>query len=220
MSGTGYRLVLPAPWVRVSLDGDLEKSVATLMDGAMKDVPKQLPPDQVMPVRRRAEADLLRTLREARDASGIDAYFPAGLMHGNRLNATFIVSSAVPDAMADHEMSVRVMASLLAHPDSRPVTIDDTVWARRERDVAASTAPADRAAPLVAFDARRVEYRTPVPGDPRRWISVAFTTGGDGDLGSRTTALIVELFDAIMGTWRWSPDDPAVMAGVDGASSA
>lgn len=209
---SGYRLVLPAPWVRVPLDGDLERTVARLMDGAMKDVPKELPPDQVMPVRRRAEADLLRNLQEARDSSGVDAYLPVGLMHGNRLNATFIVSSAVPDAMADEELTAHVVASLLTHSDSRPVTIDDTVWVRRERTVAASDRPGDRPEPIASFDTRRVEYRAPVPGDVRRWITVAFTTGGDGDLGSRTTALVVDLFDAIMGTWRWSPDDPALMA--------
>lgn len=209
MSGTGYRLVLPAPWIRVPLDGSVESTVSALMDEAMKDVPKQLPPDQVLPVRRRVEADLLRNLLAARDNSGIDVYFPSGLMHGNRLNATFIVSSALPDAMADEEMAARVLASLLAHEDSRPVSIDDTTWARREHSVASRSARGGNDA--VSFDARRVEYRAPVPGDPRRWISVVFTTGGDGDLSSRTTALIVELFDAIMSTWRWSPDEPAAM---------
>jgi hypothetical protein len=135
------------------------------MDDPMRHVPKELPPDQVLPMRRRVEGDLLRNLREARDASGVAAYFPAGLMHGNRLNATFIVSSAVPDAMAGGEMSARVVTALLADADSRSVTIDDTVWVRRERGVASTAAPAGRSTPSTSFS-RRGEYRAPVPGDP------------------------------------------------------
>lgn len=206
MTGAGYRLVLPAPWVRVALDGGLEGRVAELMDGAMASIPKQIPPDQALPMRRRAEADLLAQLRAARDASGIDAYFPAGLMHGLRVHATFIVSSSIPDSLADEEMAARVTASFLADAASTPVSIDDTIWVRRERDVAETADPGQNATPAVRFDARRVEYRAPVPDEPRRWISVVFTTGGDGDLSSRSTALIVDLFDAIMKTWRWSPD--------------
>lgn len=50
---------------------------------------------------------------------------------------------------------------------------------------------------------RRVDYRTAVPSDERRWIVVAFSTPGDGDPNSGITALLVELFAAIMSTWRW-----------------
>lgn len=52
-------------------------------------------------------------------------------------------------------------------------------------------------------DLRKVEYLTAVPDDPRRWVLVTFTTAGDGDVDSEATGLVVELFDAIMSTWRW-----------------
>ena len=206
MTAPGYRLVLPSPWVRVALDGALEGRVSELMDVAMASVPPEIPPDQVGPMRRRAEADLLGHLRAAREASGIDAYFPAGLMHGLRVLATFVVSSSVPDATADAEMAARVTAHLLGEPGSRAVSIDDTTWVRRERDVAPDAPRRQGPQPAVAFGERRVEYRAPAPGEPRRWISVVFSTGGDGDLDSRSTALVVDLFDAIMGTWRWSTE--------------
>ncbi len=220
MRAGGYRLVLPDPWIRIPLDGDLEHTVRLLMKDVLQEAPKELPPDQVLPIRRRAEAHLLQTLTSARDASGIDAYLPAGLMHGNRLNASFVVSCAIPDAMIDEDMAARVMASLLTSHDTRAVTIDDTTWARREHDVSSRTAPRgsvpEPAVLLRHRPPRRVEYRAPVPGDVRRWMSVVFTTAGDGDLDSAVTGVIVHLFDAIMSTWRWSPDEPALMVGGPG----
>jgi hypothetical protein len=44
----------------------------------------------------------------------------------------------------------------------------------------------------------------PVADDPGRWISINFSTPGDGDIDSEFTGVLVELFDAVVGTFRWS----------------
>jgi hypothetical protein len=43
-----------------------------------------------------------------------------------------------------------------------------------------------------------------VADHPGRWISINFSTPGDGDLESEFTGVLVELFDAVVGTFRWS----------------
>lgn len=82
---------------------------------------------------------------------------------------------------------------------AKPVSIDDTVWVRTETVVN----PDQRRVPELDTATRRVSYVTAVPDDPRRWLLVAFSCAGDGDPDSDLTLMVVELFDAIMGTWRW-----------------
>jgi hypothetical protein len=48
-----------------------------------------------------------------------------------------------------------------------------------------------------------VDYTFPIPGDSRRWLAVTFSTPGAGDPGDQVAEALVELFDAIMTTFRW-----------------
>jgi hypothetical protein len=65
-----------------------------------------------------------------------------------------------------------------------------------------SSAP--EAVEQAALPTQRVDYVIPVPDDPGRWISINFSTPGDGDIDSEFTGVLVELFDAVVGTFRWS----------------
>jgi hypothetical protein len=169
------------------------------VDRAVARLPKEVPPDQVAPHRHRLEEELHRQLRAARDNGGIDYYLPTDLMHGQQLNASFVVAAVVPDASAEPELVPKVLAQLLKDPDTGAVSVGDTVWTRSESVVKSDPDP------LVGTSVamRRVQYRTAVPDDHRRWVLVTFTTAGDGDVDSDATHLVVELFDAIMSTWRW-----------------
>jgi hypothetical protein len=53
---------------------------------------------------------------------------------------------------------------------------------------------------------RRVDYVLPVPGIPGDWLVIAFSTLGDGRPEGQFTRLLVELFDAIVSTFRWTTD--------------
>lgn len=64
-----------------------------------------------------------------------------------------------------------------------------------------SSAP--EAVQQAALPTRRVDYVVPVPDDPGRWISINFSTPGDGDIDSEFTGVLVELFDAVVGTFKW-----------------
>ncbi len=196
---TGYQLVLPHPWERIPLDKDMPRRVRDLVDRSVARLPAEVPPDQVAPARHKIERELLTQLRAAQDQGGLDYYLPTDLMHGQQLNASFVVSAIVPDANADAALSSRAMASLLADAEARPVSIAGQVWVRTERVI--RKGPDDFASDEVAL--RRVQYRTAVPDDPRRWVVVTFTTVGDGNPDSDISGLVVELFDAIVSTWRW-----------------
>jgi hypothetical protein len=55
----------------------------------------------------------------------------------------------------------------------------------------------------VEHGSRRVDYVLPVPADPDRWVVVSFSTLGSGDPNGELARLLVELFDAMMTTFRW-----------------
>ncbi|KOV59830.1 hypothetical protein ADL01_34480 [Streptomyces sp. NRRL WC-3618] len=76
--------------------------------------------------------------------------------------------------------------------------IDGALAVRRERVVPAAP---ERSAELAS---RRVEYLVAVPGDPGQWLVAAFSTIGAGNPRDDLADAMVEWFDALMTTFRWS----------------
>jgi hypothetical protein len=190
----------------VPLDGRLEARVEELLaraaDRANRTNAAPVPPDQLKPLLRQVGQGLLAQLSAARSQGGVDYYLPVDLMHGQLVSASMVVSTIVPDAAIEAELVPRVMASLLADEGSRAFTIDGLPWVRRERvrERGGDSFSESR-------EVREVEYRSPVPAEPRRWVIVTATTLGDqGDVRGETADLVVELFDAMMSNWRWVGD--------------
>ncbi|HET6561429.1 MAG TPA: hypothetical protein VFG72_06110 [Marmoricola sp.] len=193
---SGYSILLPPPWHRVHLGASRGRDVRRAMDRATARAPKEIPPDQRATIRRRLEAELVRQLDAVEERGGRDFYFPAHDLDGVGLNASFVVSAVVPGARAEAGAVGGVLATLVGQ-GGEPVSVDDTVWVRTE-----SVVEGDGDA-QAALRARQVDYLAAVPGDERRWVLVTCTVLGDGDPDSLPTGLVVELFDAIMSTWRW-----------------
>lgn len=196
---TGYRLALPHPWCHVPLDERMPARVDQVVDGAVDRLPADVPPDQRAKAGHLLREQLRRELRRASDEGAIDYYLPVDLSHGALLSASFMVSSVVPDATAGVDDVGPVLARLSAEPESQAVDAGGTVWVRRDRSRHSEELP------LVEGGAtgRVVDYLTAVPGQEHRWAVVTFSALGDGDPTSEVTSLLVELFDAIMTTWRW-----------------
>jgi len=154
---------------------------------------------------------------QARSAGGVDLYLPIEDSHGVTITASFVVSQVtlpappapdspaadpvaeLPDAeQVDTAQFVSYLTS--ADGDIAPVVIADATAARKE-----SVAAADPAR-QIPYGSRRVDYMLPVPGQPRGMLLVAFSTIGDGDPEGQFAKLLVELFDAIMTTFRWAKD--------------
>ncbi|RBY97117.1 hypothetical protein DQ237_05935 [Blastococcus sp. TF02-8] len=200
-----YRIVLPPPWVRVPLGAGARDRVHEIVEQAATQAPKEMSPDQLGPFKRELERRILTQLAAAADHGGLDHYFPFGPMHGIHLGASFFVAAVTPPGgsadVAPDELAGGVLTELVATtPGATAVDVAGTVWVRTE-DVAA---PDPGRAQGLDVPTRRVSYLTAVPDDPQQWILVSFSTIGDGDPDSEHTLLTVELFDAIMGTWRWA----------------
>ena len=44
----------------------------------------------------------------------------------------------------------------------------------------------------------------PIPGEGGRWLLFAFSTLGAGDPDDQVARMLVQLFDAMMSTFRWA----------------
>jgi hypothetical protein len=186
-----YTLVLPPGWIRVSLSGSPEDAVKDIADRMFR----RLPRDAYLERRREME-DLLRGMvQQARSTGGLDLYLPVEEMHGIAVSASFVVGGvAVPQA-ADGLGSIAILGDLAETGE-----LADVGGAPGVRSERVEFADPARGAYV---DTRRVDYAVAVPGDDRRWLTVSFSTPGGGDPGDSIAEALVQLFDAIMTTFRW-----------------
>lgn len=196
---TGYTVVLPPGWCRIPVRHGSAKAIRAAVGESLKAVPPSVSRDRIPPYRVELEGKLRSMVTAARGQGGVDLYLPVTPMHGLPVSASFIVSEGIigePGADAD---PVQVVAYLAAQDTgSMPVTVDGTPAVRREH-----TAPAEQAAEVDA-GSRRVDYMIPVPGGQNRWLIATFSTLGGGDPADELSGVLVQLFDAIMSTFRWS----------------
>lgn len=201
----GYSLVLPPGWRRVPIRHGTRAAIRGIVDEVLRRYPQNMPRDKMTPVRLELERQLSDLARRARSSGGVDLYLPVEYVHGVTVTASFVVSqvelpvpeqgSAEPAAVGSAEL-VAYLTSGEGSAARAPVAGADA--ARTE-----SVAAADPAGQL-PYGSRRVDYVIPLPGHPARWMLAAFSTIGDGDPEGKFARLLVELFDAIMLTFRWT----------------
>ena len=202
---TGYSLVLPTAWRRIPIQHGTRAAIRGIVDEVMRRYPKDLPRDKMTPYRIELERRLSDLARRARSTGGVDLYLPIEYVHGVTITASFVVSRVtlpVPELESAEQVAVD-SAQLVAYLTSEegnasPVSVAGVNAARTE-----SVAPPDPAE-QVPFGSRRVDYVIPLPGHPTWWMLAAFSTIGDGDPAGQFAKLLVELFDAIMLTFRWA----------------
>lgn len=174
-----------------------------------------MPRDSATPWRLELRKVLLARAVDAADCGGLDMHLPTERSHDVTLPASFVVSQidASSGAAAGPPTGVPssdVAAMLIATTEGAEVAaLGGAAATRTERVVAAD--PARRGEPQVA--SRRVDYAAAVPGAPGQWLLVSFSTTGAKDPDDGLTLLMVELFDAVMSTFRWMVprgDRPAV----------
>ena len=204
---SGYTLVLPGAWRRIPVQQGTRPAIRGVVDEVLRRFSKGVSRDQLTRYRIELERGLSDMAAQARSAGGIDLYLPIEYTHGVTITASFVVSQVtlpepppeLPDAeQADTAQFVSYLTS--ADGDAAPVVIAGAAAARKESVAAAD--PAQQ----VPYGSRRVDYMLPVPGESRGMLIVAFSTIGDGDPEGQFAKLLVELFDAIMTTFRWARD--------------
>ena len=203
-AATGYSLVLPPGWLQIPLDQRAAAAIRTLLDRAFTDVPPDVPPDTAASLRRRLEGHLTATVAAARRSGGTELYVPTERMGGVLVPASFVVADIVPGTdggpIDDDDLVGRVMARLVAADDSaRVIEVDDAPAVRTE----SRSAPDPDRSLGVRAASRRVGYVLAVPGERGRWLAVTATVLEAEDDRDDLAGLLVELFDAVMTTFRW-----------------
>jgi len=202
---TGYSLVLPTGWRRIPIQHGTRAAIRAIVAEVMRRYPKDQPRDKMTPYRIELERRLSNLARRARSSGGVDLYLPIEYVHGVTITASFVVSQVnlpVPELEPAEPVAVD-SAQLVAYLTSdegnaSPVSVAGVNAARTES--VAAPDPAEQ----VPFGSRRVDYVIPLPGHPTRWMLAAFSTIGDGDPEGKFAKLLVELFDAILLTFRWA----------------
>ncbi|QFR94972.1 hypothetical protein [Streptomyces tsukubensis] len=196
----GYELVLPPEWARIPMRSGTREAVRAIVDDAFSRLPADTPPDRVGPYRRELERRLNDAVEEARRAEALDLYLPLERMHGIAVAASIVVSEMnFPDEVAVDPSAVahRLLEAPGRAGRTSAVEVDEVPGVRTERTAKAGQDGSELAS-------RRVDYVVPVPDDPGRWVSVVFSTVGAGQPDDELADLFVELFDAMMSTFRWS----------------
>jgi hypothetical protein len=191
---SGYTLVLPPGWRRIPLRSGTDEAIAEIVEHSFAGTaPRPL----------EAERELLRShlhgvASAAAANSGLDLYLPTELFHGFTVAASFVVAELSFGSVERPDPGL-VLARVVSHRDGTlTVTVGGTTGARTE-SVAAPDPSRD-----APFASRRVDYVLPVPKDDDRWLVVTFSTIGQGDPQDEFAGLLVDLFDAIMTTFRWT----------------
>ena len=190
----GYTLVLPPGWARVPLRGGTEVAIAAILDETFAGHSR----DELATERQALRIRLRSLASTAAANSGLDLYIPTERMHGFTVAASFVVAQFSFGSVESPDPGLILARIVATGSDTRTIPLADSTAARTER-----VAPPDPARD-VPFASRRVDYVLPVPEDADRWLVVTFSTIGQGDPQDEFAALLVDLFDAIMTTFRWT----------------
>ncbi|KRV50883.1 hypothetical protein AQ490_13095 [Wenjunlia vitaminophila] len=195
---TGYTVVIPPGWSRIPLRSGTDEAVKKIVDEAVEQLPDDVPKDKLSLLRMDLIKRLRKASREAKSNSGLDLYLPVETMHGVFVAASFIVSEFRYESVTEIDPSMVAARLLSTSEGAEPTTLDGAIGMRVER----VAEPSEKRG--VEYASRRVDYVVNVPEDPNRWVSVGFSTVADGEPRSEFADVLVELFDAIMTTFRWS----------------
>ncbi|WP_432093757.1 hypothetical protein [Streptomyces sp. bgisy100] len=198
-TSVSYSLVLPPGWSKIPLRSNTDEAVRDIAKRAFANISDDVPPDEVVKYRTQLEGQLLRTAAQAADHFGVDLYLATEPRGGVVVPASFIVSE-LQLAGSGHADPGDVVRQL-AQGEGQQVTLGEVSGTRAEYVTGAAP---DRG---IGEAARHVDYVLPVPGEVGRWLTLAFSTPADGDAKGVFADLLVELFDAIMSTFRWSEAD-------------
>jgi hypothetical protein len=193
----GYRLILPPGWTRIPVRDDPKPALDDILSRSFAGLPK----DKYGPLQAELRKKLLAQIATARESQGIDLYLPIERVHGLTVAASFVVAIMEFDSVETPDAEDVLIAYAAQSDDATVAEIDSAPAVRTERIVAAAegASPEDEA----SYGSRRVDYVIAIPDSADMWLSVSFSTLGDGDPDGDVAKLLVELFDAIMSTFRW-----------------
>ncbi|MFG2806927.1 hypothetical protein ACLQ2D_22405 [Streptomyces sp. DT199] len=195
----GYNLVPPPGWDMIPLREGTSEAIKRIVDRSVDELPDDIARDDLSKARMELIKRLRRVARQARETRAMDLHLPVERVDGMALPASFIVSEPLTAPTVGLDSGL-ILSSL--RPDasqSEEVTIDGSTGFRVDGVAQPDT---DRD---VEFASRRVEYLLQIPNStPPAWLTISFSTVADGQPVGEMADLLVDLFDAVMTTFRWS----------------
>ncbi|WP_434594705.1 hypothetical protein [Streptomyces sp. A5-4] len=195
----GYVLVQPPGWDLIPLRAGTDQALKRIVDQAVEQLSEDIPKDDVIKARLELRKQLTKAVKPARKAGGLTLYLPVERIHGSLVAASFVVSEVLSGPSGSGPSGDVVAQLLSGAADSEPITVDGSEGTRTDRVL--PPAPERE----VEFPSRRIDYVLPVPrSTSSQWVTVCFSTIADGDPAGEFAEVLVELFDAVMTTFRWS----------------
>jgi hypothetical protein len=192
----GYRVVLPPGWVQLPV----RTNPADTLDAQLERMRPESDPEWAAAARR-LRARVMALIEVARDQNAVDVYVPLEGIDGVLVPASFLVALAQPRAAASSGAGASpptegVAAALAAaYPEATAVVIDGAPAVRTTRSES-------------SLDGRGagIDYVIAIPNGLDRWLTVSFSLATGVKRDHAFTDRLVELFDAIMATFRWAVD--------------
>ncbi|MFF5574122.1 hypothetical protein ACFZDB_28820 [Streptomyces luteogriseus] len=200
-SPNGFNLVPPPGWDVIPLYTGTQEAMNRIVHKAVKQLPVGFPKDDIPKARMKLTQEMKKVVRRARAKGGMTLYLPTERLHGVALPVSIVASEPIEvPRVRPNSGPEAVLAALASEtPGAELRELDDTAALRSERDV-----PAD-AAQGVDVAHRQVEYFVPIPDStPDRYLAFSFSALIAPGSDPAFYDTLVELFDAVMSTFRWS----------------
>ncbi|MFA3873580.1 hypothetical protein ABS735_07800 [Streptomyces sp. MMCC 100] len=197
----GFNLVPPPGWDVIPLHTGTKEAMDHIVRKAVAQLPVGFPKDDIPKARLKLTQEMKKVVRRARAKGGMTLYLPTERFHGVALPVSIVASEPIEVPRVRPASGPDAVLATLASvtPGAVTRTLDDTAALRSEREVPADVAQG------VDVAHRRVEYFVPVPDStPDRYLAFSFSALIAPGSDPAFYDILVELFDAVMGTFRWS----------------
>jgi hypothetical protein len=197
----GFNLVPPPGWDVIPLHTGTREAMDRIVHKAVRQLPAGFPKDDVPKARLKLTQEMKKVVRRAIAKGGMTLYLPTERLHGVALPVSIVASEPIeiPRVRPESGPEAVLMALASETPGAGIRELDGTGALRSERDV-----PAD---PAQGVDVahRQVEYLVPIPDStPDRYLTFSFSALIAPGSDPAFYDTLVELFDAVMSTFRWS----------------
>ncbi|MFE9608308.1 hypothetical protein [Streptomyces sp. NPDC006012] len=196
---TGFNVVPPPGWDIIPLQNGTDEAIRKIVNKSVLQLPPGFPKDDIPKARLRLIKELKETVRQARKSNGLSLYLPIERIHGMIIPASFVASEPLHAQVGDVD-SRDLLINIAQNAD---------ISSARELDEIAAVRTLQKLPPApdkgVEVPSWRVQYVVPIPNStPARLMTFTFSTLIVPDMDIKFAETLVELFDAVMTTFRWS----------------
>lgn len=197
----GFNLVPPPGWDVIPLHSGTREAMDRIVRKAVAQLPVGFPKDDIPKARLKLTQEMKKVVRRARAKGGMTLYLPTERLHGIALPVSIVASEPIEIPRVRPESGPEAVLAALASetPGAEIRELDDTAALRSEREV-----PADPEQGVEVAH-RRVEYLVPIPDStPDKYLTFSYSALIAPGPDPAFYDTLVELFDAVMGTFRWT----------------